>query len=609
MGLVLGVYCSRILGREGPQRCRDLGADAIRGGIFMGLIRKADRRLDRFQALSGILALVMSLILLEPLAEGADRFIRGKVTGQGELSLTDAINILGHLFLGGPDLACLDAADADDSGKVDLTDAVQVLSFLFLGGPPPAEPYPSCGIDQTPDSLGCDEFPACPQERRMTVTGRIVDETQAPVAGATVEVGADSVLSGPDGRFALEEIPALSSFEVRVTLGNRSSSKQLQVQLSEDLTLVEVGDLLLLPVPPCINVIARAADRGCGRIFVWGGGQFLRENGPTSEPFGEKIFGWLSERTCDGGQRTKIGTYEVPLSPNLRGILEGKGMEVREIASLTDLEGIEILYAIVNHDPGPTFLKEWVEEGGAVMVGNNGWVGRPEIAGWGNSLLAGLGIEYDPTHEVASWPMVFETHPTTEGIGPENIFFVTGFYVVEVDGIPSDPIARFGPCQPRFVPDCRKPLGDPGPVHEVPVDSDCTLRSTVRQASGGTELNLIGVYTSPTRDIQVTVSRLEPMILVLSAYDSIRWIVDATPGTTIERVIVLGYEEQIIEAPPGLEVEIHWSENGDPLGTYGFGDDCGGGHTAQLVESMETHTGLTLRSFHGCHDATTFTLR
>ena len=89
-------------------------------------------------------------------------FIRGDFDTSGVLQLTDAVGLLGFLFLGGPATSCDDAADSNDSGVVDLTDAVKVLNFLFLGASPPPAPYPLCGIDPTPDPLGCVSYPLCP---------------------------------------------------------------------------------------------------------------------------------------------------------------------------------------------------------------------------------------------------------------------------------------------------------------------------------------------------------------------------------------------------------------------------------------------------------------
>ena len=60
------------------------------------------------------------------------------------IQIGDAVCILDFLFLQQEcvELACLDAADVNDSGDVDLTDAVQLLGWLFLGGVPPAPPAP-----------------------------------------------------------------------------------------------------------------------------------------------------------------------------------------------------------------------------------------------------------------------------------------------------------------------------------------------------------------------------------------------------------------------------------------------------------------------------------
>ncbi|MBI4606369.1 MAG: hypothetical protein HY721_30760 [Planctomycetes bacterium] len=82
-------------------------------------------------------------------------FRRGDADGNGTLQLTDAVNTLGFLFLGGPTLTCLDAADTSDAGKVDITAAIYLLTHLFLGGPPPPAPHPDCGPDPTGDALGC----------------------------------------------------------------------------------------------------------------------------------------------------------------------------------------------------------------------------------------------------------------------------------------------------------------------------------------------------------------------------------------------------------------------------------------------------------------------
>ncbi|MBN1418461.1 MAG: hypothetical protein JXP34_06760 [Planctomycetes bacterium] len=82
-------------------------------------------------------------------------FRRGDTDGTGGLDITDPIFLLAFLFRDSTEPPCRKAADVDDSGSLDITDAVHLLNFLFLSGPPPHVPFPDCGVDPTPDALGC----------------------------------------------------------------------------------------------------------------------------------------------------------------------------------------------------------------------------------------------------------------------------------------------------------------------------------------------------------------------------------------------------------------------------------------------------------------------
>ena len=92
--------------------------------------------------------------MCQPTSAGTG-FLRGDVTGEESLNLTDAIVILNWLFLGGTAPICEDAADVDDTGEANITDAIYLLNHLVLGGPELAAPYPSPGLDTTPDDLAC----------------------------------------------------------------------------------------------------------------------------------------------------------------------------------------------------------------------------------------------------------------------------------------------------------------------------------------------------------------------------------------------------------------------------------------------------------------------
>ncbi len=87
-------------------------------------------------------------------------FKRGDVDQNGRLQITDAIALLGYLFLNGPEPGCLDAADMDNDARTGVGDAIYFLSYLFINGPAPHAPFETCGAD-TGESLGCGGFPAC----------------------------------------------------------------------------------------------------------------------------------------------------------------------------------------------------------------------------------------------------------------------------------------------------------------------------------------------------------------------------------------------------------------------------------------------------------------
>jgi hypothetical protein len=81
-------------------------------------------------------------------------FRRGDANGDGRMDLSDAVFILGFLFIGGSAPGCMDAADVNDDQEVNIADAIFALSHLFTGGAAPPPPGArSCGSDETPDLL------------------------------------------------------------------------------------------------------------------------------------------------------------------------------------------------------------------------------------------------------------------------------------------------------------------------------------------------------------------------------------------------------------------------------------------------------------------------
>lgn len=96
------------------------------------------------------------VVLLVALAPPAETFRRGDVDGSGGADIGDAINILGHLFLGASPPLCVDSADTNDDAMLTIADPVYLLGYLFNAGTPPPAPGPdACGPDTTTDSLDC----------------------------------------------------------------------------------------------------------------------------------------------------------------------------------------------------------------------------------------------------------------------------------------------------------------------------------------------------------------------------------------------------------------------------------------------------------------------
>lgn len=91
----------------------------------------------------------------------AAKFRRGDANGSGDVDLSDAVKTFNYLFAGGS-IDCEDAADSNDSGETDISDGIFTLERLFQGGDPIPAPGPSaCGVDPTPDALGCDAYAQC----------------------------------------------------------------------------------------------------------------------------------------------------------------------------------------------------------------------------------------------------------------------------------------------------------------------------------------------------------------------------------------------------------------------------------------------------------------
>jgi hypothetical protein len=369
--------------------------------------------------------------------------------------------------------------------------------------------------------------------------------------------------------------------------------------------VVDAGDIVLTPEDACGNVVARAADRGCGRVLVWGDEHIVfDEYLPDSGLFWQNALAWLSETTCSPGSRTRLGHLHGALHDGVQLLAGELGFEVSRVDTLSQLDTVDILVLPPFPNVGPSGIETWVEQGGAVLALVAGVGDRaPDECDRSNALLTPLGLEYDCLHK-APWGPVseFGDHPVAAGLAPDNAPFVNGRYVVDVPGFTSEIVARVGPCSPPEVPDCRKPVAFDG-GGPVPVEGQCeegSLNGGSMSSTGEPELHVLGIYESPG-EVTVRVDRARRVVLFLSSHESVSWRVETGPLATVEKVFVSSPNASVALAPEGIPVE-----RLSNAAATGYGSDCGGGNTPGLIQAAEAASGLRLRSFHGCYRASGF---
>ncbi len=84
------------------------------------------------------------------------KFIRGDANRDNAIDIADPVKILSYLFAS-EEASCLDACDVNDSGQIDIADPIYELDYLFAHKDAPPVPFPVAGIDETDDSLNCQQ--------------------------------------------------------------------------------------------------------------------------------------------------------------------------------------------------------------------------------------------------------------------------------------------------------------------------------------------------------------------------------------------------------------------------------------------------------------------
>lgn len=124
------------------------------------------------------------------------------------------------------------------------------------------------------------------------------------------------------------------------------------------------------------------------------------------------------------------------------------------------------------------------------------------------------------------------------------------------------------------------------------------------------ELHIVSVYQPTGGAITVTIDRADiPLTLVLSSYVSTAFTLVVGPGVLLEQVILNGYEGHTVQGQGAASVT-DLSGQFDYLAACGYfwPENDGGCDTPGLVAGAEALTGLTLASFAGCYEGSSFTL-
>lgn len=134
-------------------------------------------------------------------------------------------------------------------------------------------------------------------------------------------------------------------------------------------------------------------------------------------------------------------------------------------------------------------------------------------------------------------------------------------------------------------------------------DGPCGTRS---------ELHVMGQY-QPDSDgaVDVTISRRGiPLILSFSSYEPTVWRVSVAPDAVVERVILDGFNPQMVTGlPPGTPVLDRSGPGFEVACAFRWPRDTGGCDTEGLIDSLRRETGLSPSSFAGCYEGSRYDIR
>jgi hypothetical protein len=197
--------------------------------------------------------------------------------------------------------------------------------------------------------------------------------------------------------------------------------------------------------------VARAAEIGCGRAYVWGDEHVTYDGWPVEVPFWEKAAAWLKEPGQCGRARTRA--LVEPALGQAMGVLKAAGLDVTTASLPDDPTGYDIVVLEMGGEQttvaqGQAY-RAWIEKGGALMalvVGS----GEPHECHLTAPLLDEVGLSYHCWSPAPWGPVVkLDAFPAVDGLTPSQTPFENGRFVVESRAIGSTVVAEVaGPCPP-----------------------------------------------------------------------------------------------------------------------------------------------------------------
>lgn len=155
----------------------------------------------------------------------------------------------------------------------------------------------------------------------------------------------------------------------------------------------------------------------------------------------------------------------------------------------------------------------------------------------------------------------------------------------------------------------RRAASDPSGRTLAAIDAAEAARCWRIATPAAAEVRLVSVYEAKAPVHVVITARRRPLILALSAYDPVDWVVEARPGSRLVGVLALGYERpKLAGVPAGVPVLIN--DMADRCETApeasSFGSDPAG--LARLTTRVEAMTGRKVTGSSAAYSGGDFTI-